>query len=64
MVYEARGDNQKAADCYRKVINFIRARPDDYDPAFENEFVKRVDNVPQPVSDLQMAPSGTRPVSR
>jgi hypothetical protein len=29
MVDEARGDNQKAADCYRKVIDFIRAHPDD-----------------------------------
>jgi tetratricopeptide (TPR) repeat protein len=43
MVYEARGDNQKAADCYRKVIDFIRAHPDDYDDAFEDIFVKRVD---------------------
>jgi hypothetical protein len=35
MVYEARGDNQKAADCYRKVIDFIRPHPDDYHPGFE-----------------------------
>ena len=28
MVYEARGDNKKAADCYRKAIDFIREHPD------------------------------------
>ena len=46
MVYEARGDHQKAADCYRKVIDFIRANPEDYDPDFEAAFrnlVNRLD---------------------
>jgi hypothetical protein len=33
MVHEARGGSQQAADCYRKVIAFIRDDPDDYDPA-------------------------------
>ena len=27
MVHEARGDNRQAADCYRKVIEFIRRAP-------------------------------------
>jgi hypothetical protein len=44
MVCEARGDNQKAADCYRKVIDFIRD-PGDYDDDFEDIFVKRVDKL-------------------
>jgi hypothetical protein len=35
MVYEARGENRQAADCYRKVIAFIREHPDDYEPGFE-----------------------------
>lgn len=35
-VYEARGDNKQAADCYRKVIDFVRADPEDYDPDFES----------------------------
>ena len=38
MVYQARGDNQKAADCYRKVIEVIRAHPENYDPGFEAIF--------------------------
>jgi hypothetical protein len=33
MVHEARGDTRQAADCYRKVIDFIRQYPDDYDAA-------------------------------
>jgi tetratricopeptide (TPR) repeat protein len=42
MVYEARGDHRQAADCYRKVIDFIRAHPDDYEPDFEAVFHKLV----------------------
>jgi tetratricopeptide (TPR) repeat protein len=45
MVYEARGDNQKAADCYRKVIGLIRASPDDYDEGFHEVFVKLVEKL-------------------
>src|SRR5262249_4511411 len=37
-VHEARGENQQAADCYRKVIALIRQRPDDYDDGFEDVF--------------------------
>jgi tetratricopeptide (TPR) repeat protein len=45
MVYEARGDNKKAADCYRKVIDFVRAHPDDYDEGFDEVFVKLVEKL-------------------
>ena len=45
MVSEARGDNQRAADCYRKVIAFIRAHPDDYDEGFDEVFVKLVEKL-------------------
>jgi tetratricopeptide (TPR) repeat protein len=48
MVYEARGDNRQAADCYRKVIAFIREHPDDYDPEFEEGFVNLVDRLDPP----------------
>jgi tetratricopeptide (TPR) repeat protein len=50
MVYEARGDNRQAADCYRKVIAFIRQRPDDYEPGFEDVFAKLVDRLDPPVA--------------
>jgi tetratricopeptide (TPR) repeat protein len=38
MVYEARGDRKQAADCYRKVIEFVRAHPKQYDPEFTSTF--------------------------
>ncbi len=38
MVYEARGQNKQAADCYRKVIEFARQHADQYDPDFEKAF--------------------------
>jgi len=50
MVYEARGDNRQAADCYRKVIEFIRQHPDDYDPGFEDVFAKLVDRLDPPAA--------------
>jgi hypothetical protein len=42
MVHEARGDQKQAADCYRKVIDFIRAHPHQYDPDFATVFLKLV----------------------
>jgi hypothetical protein len=45
MVHEARGENRQAADCYRKVIEFIRGHPDDYDLGFEDVFVKLVERL-------------------
>ncbi len=42
MVYEARGDRRQAADCYRKVIDVIRAHPDNYDPDVEGVFRRLV----------------------
>src|ERR1700674_2929061 len=50
MVYEARGDNRQAADCYRKVIEFIREHPDDYDPGFEDMFTKLVNRLDPPAA--------------
>jgi tetratricopeptide (TPR) repeat protein len=38
MVYEARGQNRQAADCYRKVIEFVLAHPQQYDPEFADVF--------------------------
>jgi len=50
MVYEARGDNRQAADCYRKVVAFIRAHPDQYDAGYDSVFQELVDELdpPQP----------------
>jgi hypothetical protein len=45
MVHQARGDNRRAADCYRKVIDIIRENPDDYDPGLEDTFQRLVDRL-------------------
>ena len=44
MVHEARGDSRQAADCYRKVIDFIRQHPDDYDAGMLDQFAKLVED--------------------
>jgi tetratricopeptide (TPR) repeat protein len=56
MVYEARGENQKAADCYRKVIEHIRQHPDKYDEGFE--VVRQARRSARPASRplIQLAP--------
>jgi tetratricopeptide (TPR) repeat protein len=50
MVHEARGENRQAADCYRKVIEFIREHPDHYDPGFDDMFTKLVNRLDPPVA--------------
>lgn len=40
MVHEARGQFREAADCYRKVVEFMRANPENYDAGFVDSFVK------------------------
>jgi Tfp pilus assembly protein PilF len=42
MVYEARGDHPRAADYYRKVIEFIRAHPDNFDPQYEQFLLSKI----------------------
>ena len=37
-LYQAKGDNLQAADCYRKVIAFARNEPHLYDPHFIDHF--------------------------
>lgn len=42
MVHEARGQFREAADCYRKVIEFTRANPKDYDAGFVDSFLELI----------------------
>lgn len=49
MVYEARGEKKQAADCYRRVIEFVSAHPDQYEPDFATAFRELVAELdPQP----------------
>lgn len=50
MVHEARGENGQAADCYRKVLDVIRQRPDDYDAAFDEKFVNLIAKLDPPLA--------------
>ena len=45
MVYEARGMPHEAAQCYRQVVEFIRANPHNYDPDFVQVFVELIDRL-------------------
>ncbi len=42
MVHEKRGENRQAADCYRKVIDFIREHADDFDAVTIDDYTARV----------------------
>ncbi len=48
MIYEARGDNRQAADCYRKVIDFLRQRPDYADPEMAEDYTKLIAKLDPP----------------
>jgi len=48
MVYEARGDHQRALVCYRQVIDFVRAHPDQYEPDFEDTFHRLIAKLDPP----------------
>jgi len=39
LVHEKRGENREAAECYRRVLEIVRRTPEDYEPAFEQQFV-------------------------
>lgn len=51
MVYEARGQNKQAADYYRRVIEFARAHPEQYDPEFVTNFHNLVAKLDPPSAD-------------
>jgi tetratricopeptide (TPR) repeat protein len=42
MVHEARAQFRDAADCYRKVIEFTRANPENHDAGFVDSFLERI----------------------
>ena len=48
MVYQARGDNKRAAKYYRQVIAFVADHPDLYEPEFADTFRKPVDRLDPP----------------
>lgn len=55
MVHEARGQFREAADCYRKVIEFTRADPENYDAGFVNSFLELIVKLDDSVANAQRA---------
>jgi hypothetical protein len=43
MVYEARGDQRRAAECYRSCLQFIQAHPGDFEPEYEQFLLSKLD---------------------
>jgi tetratricopeptide (TPR) repeat protein len=55
MVHEARGQFREATDCYRKVIEFTRAHPADYDAGFVNNFLELIAKLEDSVAEAERA---------
>ena len=55
MVHEARGKFREAADCYRKVIEFTRANPEDYDAGFVDSFLELIVKLEACAAEAQRA---------
>jgi len=55
MVHEARGQFREAADCYRKVIEFARANPEDYDAGFVDSFLELIVKLEASAAEAQRA---------
>ena len=48
LVHEKRGENREAAECYRRVLEIVRRTPEDYEPAFEHQFVNLIAKLDPP----------------
>ena len=50
MVHEKRGENREAADCYRKLIAFVREHPDDFDAVTIDDYTARIAKLDPPAA--------------
>ena len=48
MIFEARGDDRRAADYYRKASDIVREHPDCYDPGFDDDFLEQANRLDPP----------------
>ena len=55
MIHEARGQFREAADCYRKVIEFTRANPEDYEAGFVDSFLELIVKLEASVAEAERA---------
>ena len=45
MVHEKRGENREAADCYRKLLAFVREHPYDFDASIIDDTIASIDRL-------------------
>ena len=55
MVHEARGQFRQAADCYRSVVEFARAHPENYDPEFVDSFLDLIAKLEASAAEAERA---------
>jgi tetratricopeptide (TPR) repeat protein len=55
MVHEARGQFREAAECYRSVVEFARANPENYDPEFVDSFLVLIAKLEASAAEAQRA---------
>ena len=55
MVHEARGQFRQAADCYRSVVDFARANPENYEPEFVDSFLDLIAKLEASAAEAQSA---------
>ena len=51
MVHEKRGENRQAADCYRKLLAFVREHPYDFDASIIDDTIARIDRLDPSAAD-------------
>jgi len=57
-LHQAKGDHNKAAECYRRVIEFARNEPHLYDPEFVDHFQDLIDRL-EPAESMGALPPKT-----
>jgi len=50
MVHEARGEHSQAADCYRKVVEFLQRNPDYAEAGLKDMFAERIAQLDPPTA--------------
>ena len=50
LVHEKRGERKAAADCYRAALERVRRSPEEYEPAFEQQFVDLIARLDPPAA--------------
>ena len=57
MVYDARRDCKQAANCYRKVIEFVRTLSEDCEPSFQAPFQQPIEELDP--TEVRLPPQAT-----